>query len=239
MFFDRYSSASISNYDTLLKEAVADLEEEHALDENGNLPSSVAQYYTFTFYDSANYLRYDVNEDVDEVGNLYASYDQSAYSEEIIYLEYDDEDTLRRFINYAASDVTVEADDPAADDDKDEDKEDKEPISTGDILLIVSSALLGIVLIFVVAMLLVRHFTGKRRRAPKANAAQDKRYRPSAKKEVKEETEEEENPFVKNRKAKEAEAAKDEADEDAEPAEEIEAPAEEGPAETEPDGDEE
>lgn len=239
VFFDRYSSASISNYDTLLKEAVADLEEEHALDENGNLPSSVAQYYTFTFYDSANYLRYDVNEDVDEVGNLYASYDQSAYSEEIIYLEYDDEDTLRRFINYAASDVTVEADDPAADDDKDEDKEDKEPISTGDILLIVSSALLGIVLIFVVAMLLVRHFTGKRRRSPKANAAQDKRYRPSAKKEVKEETEEEENPFVKNRKAKEAEEAKDEADEDAEPAEEIEAPAEEEPAETEPDGDEE
>ena len=171
--------------------------------------------------------------DVDEVGNLYASYDQSAYSEEIIYLEYDDEDTLRRFINYAASDVTVEADDPAADDDKDEDKEDKEPISTGDILLIVSSALLGLVLIFVVAMLLVRHFTGKRRRAPKANAAQDKRYRPSAKKEVKEETEEEENPFVKNRKAKEAEAAKSEAAEDSA---ESEVAAEE---ETEPDGDEE
>ncbi len=81
-------------------------------------------------------------------------------------------------------------------------------------------------MIFVVAMLLVRHFTGKRRRSPKANAAQDKRYRPSARKEVKEETEEEEE-------------AKDEADEDAEPAEEIEAPAEEEPAETEPDGDEE
>lgn len=257
VFFDRYSSTSISNYDTLVKEAVAELEETYKNELDGeNLPSKVAQYYTFTYYDSVNYLRYDVNEDVDEVGNLYASYDQSNYSEELIYLahdEYEEEGdelptTLRRFINYAASDVTVEADTPADDDDNDTDDSDKEPISTGDILLIVSSALLGIVLLVVIVLLLVRHFTGKRRKATKATAVQDKRYRPSAKKAPKED-EEEENPFVKNRKAKEA-AEQEKAEETPveEPAEEPETPAEEpveeAPAEeteepSEPNGDEE
>ncbi len=266
VFFDRYSSSSISNYDTLVKEAVAELEETYKdILDGDNLPSTVAQYYTFTYYDSVNYLRYDVNEDKDEVGNLYASYDQSNYSEELIYLAHDEYEkegdelptTMRRFINYAASDVTVEADTPAADDDNNTDDDKKEPISTGDILLIVSSALLGIVLIVVVILLLVRHFTGKRRKTAKAAAVQDKRYRPAAKKETPKEDEEEENPFVKNRKAKEAaEEAEKEAEPVEEPAEEpaeepeapaeepVEEPTEEAPAEetaepSEPNGDEE
>ena len=44
---------------------------------------------------------------------------------------------------------------------------------------------------------------------------------------------------MKNRKAKEAEEAKDEATKTPNPLEEIESPAEEEPAETKPDGDEE
>lgn len=249
VFFDRYSSSSISNYDALLSEAVADLEDETDLDENGNLPNSLAYYYTFTYYDSVNYLRYDVNEDTDEIGNLYASYDQSTYSEELISLIYNDENGDRtgtpsyiRFLNYAASDVTVAPDTPAEDDGGDDTP--SEPISTGDLLLILSSALLAVVLIFAIVMLAVRHFAGKRRRAPRQAAVKDNRYRPAAKKAEPEE--EEENPFVRNRKAKEEKAQAEEAETPStppadEPAEETAEPetadgaAEDAPAEPEAD----
>lgn len=239
VFFDRYSSKTISNYDTLLGDAVADLEDEaDKLGEDGKLKTDYAYYYTFTFYDSVNYLRYDVNEDADGVGNLYASYDQSAYSEEIVSLVYNDEDGSRtgtpsyiRFLSYAASDVTVTPDTPAADDEEEEEPE-SDPVSTGDILLIVSSALLGVVVIFVIVMLLIRHFAGKHRRAARIAPAEDKRYKPSAKKKAADdETEETENPFVKNRKEKEAKerakAAKAEKEPEATPA-----PAEEPATET-------
>lgn len=229
VFFDRYSSSTISNYDTLLEEAVDNLKAATDTEINENLSKDYAYYYTFTYYDSVNYLRYDVNEDADEAGNPYASYDQSAYSEQLISLKYDDlsgesvAPSKIRFLNYAASDVTVEPDNlGGADEEPAEDDGDNE-ISTGDILLIISSALLGVVLVFVIVLLLVRRFTDKRRRATRAaTTVEDKRYKPSRKKEAANAEEEEENPFVKNRKAKEAaETAK---------AEEPEAPAEE-PAE--------
>ncbi len=247
VFFDRYSSSSISNYDTLLADAVADLEDDDGMNlgENGNLPEEYAQYYTFTFYDSVNYLRYDVNEDEDEVGNLYASYDQSAYSESLIYLKYNDADGSRtgtpsyiRFLDYGASDVTVTPDTPAEDDDNEE-EDDSDPISTGDILLIVSSALLGFVLIFAIVMLTIRHFAEKRRRTTaKKTTVKDNRYKPSAKKAEPVEAEEE-NPFVKNRKEKEAaeQAKAEEAEKEPEPAsaEEAAEPAETEDVEAQPD----
>ena len=242
VFFDRYTASSISNYDTLLKDAVADLEDDDdmALEDNGNLPEEYAYYYTFTYYDSINYLRYDVNEDEDGVGNLYASYDQSTYSEELIYLVYDDADGERtgspsyiRFINYSTIDKTVTPDSPAADNNTGSNESDREPISTGDILIIVSSSLLGVIIIFVIIMLIIRRLASKRRRTSRPAAVKDLRYKPAKKKapEAEPETEEEENPFVKNRKAKEAKAEAEAPAEEAE--EETEAPAEEPAEETE------
>lgn len=241
VFFDRYASTSISNYDSLLDEAVADLSDEdgNTLD-NGNLIKDYAMYYTFTYYDSVNYLRYDVNEDEDKVGNLYASYDQSAYSEEIVYLIYNDTDGSRtgspsyiRFLNYAASDVTVTPDSPDDGGSSTPDKTEKEPISTGDILLIISSLILGVVIIFVIVMLVIRHIRDKRKKTAKAGPVRDLRYRPTKKKEPEVESvpeEEEENIFVKNRKAKEA--AKKAAEAEEQPVEEpAEEPVEEAPVE--------
>ena len=242
VFFDRYTATSISNYDTLLKEAVADLEDEADKVENDKLKEDYAYYYTFTFYDSLNYLRYDVNEDEDGVGNLYESYDQSTYSEEIIYLKYDDEKGDRtgspayiRFINYATVDTTVEPDTPATDNGSDSDHNHKEPISTGNILLIVSSSLLGVVIILVIVLLIVRKLADKRRRTTRTAPVRDLRYRPTQKKKPEpqpeaEEAEEEENPFVKNRKAKEA-AEQEKAEEATEEAEPVEPAPEETPAE--------
>ena len=249
VFFDRYTATSISNYDTLLKEAVADLEDEADKVENDKLTEDYAYYYTFTFYDSVNYLRYDVNEDEDGVGNRYESYDQSTYSEELIYLKYDDEDGERtgspayiRFINYATVDTVVEPDSPDADNGSNSNNSDREPISTGNILLIISSALLGIVIILVIVLLIVRKLADKRRKTTRTAPVRDLRYRPTQKKKAEPEPEveeEEENPFVKNRKAKEAaeetkteepvnEPEPVEPAEDAEPTEE---PAPEQPAE--------
>ena len=239
VFFDRYSSTSVSNYDTLIQDAVRDLEDEegNTLD-NGNLIPKYAMYYTFTYYDSVNYLRYDVDEDEDGVGNLYASYDQSSYSEDLVYLIYNDENGDRtgspayiRFLNYAISDVTVTPDTPSNNDTTDTDKTEREPVSTGDILLIVSSSLLGVVIIFVIVMLVIRHLNDKRRRTVKAGPVKDLRYRPTKKKpEPEPESEpeaEEENPFVKNRKAKEAAKKAEEAEAPAEEPVEEPAPAEE------------
>ncbi len=245
IFFDRYSSASTSNYDKLIEEAVADLEDDTdiTLGDNGNLPESLARYYTYTYYDWANYLRYDETEDADGAGNPYESYKQSDNKEDIVYLIYNDEDGARtgspsytHFVSYAAINdepekaTEEEEEEPAeGEEGEGEETEEENAISTGDILLIVSSALLGVVLILVIVLLLVRHFLGKRRKRDRVKPVKDSRYRPSKKEEPKEESEEE-NPFVKNRKEKEKAAKKQEESKE-EPVEETPAVEEPTPAE--------
>ena len=176
-FFDRYVSESTSNYDAVLSEAVTNLKEKNNVAPDENLGEDVALYYTFTFYDSASYTRYDATLDEDELGNPYGSYKQSSHEEQLIALKYSDGGDLTGapvsalFLDYAATEVTVEQDDLGNNNDDDSDDEDsKEPLSTGDILLIVSSSLLGVVLIFAIVAIVVRRVLAKRKKSVKVRS---------------------------------------------------------------------
>lgn len=195
VFFDNYASATTSNYDELLKlakdEIRAELNEGKTAGDEGylgakdNLPKEYALYYTFTFYDSISYLRYDVNEDEDEIGNRYASYKQSGYDEQIVYLNFNDvtgkmtgAPSCSFFLDYTAIDTTVTPDETNDSDTDDGEDDTSEPVSTGDILLIVSSGLLAVVLLAVIAIMIVRHFRKKHPRIEKkAKPVKDKRIK--------------------------------------------------------------
>jgi len=129
-----------------------------------------ASYYTFTYYDSADYLRYDENADPtnnyilyekssDDPGNLYSGYTQSEQSETLIYLSYQSGDEYTTFVNYTAIDTAVSADSTIDDDDDDEDTE-----FDYSILLMIISIVLSAVLIFTMLALLVRRIIKRRRR---------------------------------------------------------------------------
>ena len=173
-FFDSYASTDVSDsYADILAEKVDDLKENSANlvdpeDPESDLLSSLAAYYTFTFYDSKEYLRYDATTDEEGLGDPYGSYDQSAYSEDIAWLRYDEGSERTLFVNYSLAEVTVEQDDLGSSDDG-HDHED-ETTATGDtnVWMIISSAILAFALIFVVLLIIVRRVTEKVKRAKAA-----------------------------------------------------------------------
>ena len=160
-FFDSYASTSVTDdYTSLLDEKIDDLKEDSANlvdpeDPTSNLVSSLAGYYTFTFYDAKDYLRYDATEDEDELGNPYGSYTQSSYSEDVAWLNYSADGEASLFLNYAASEVTVEQDDLSSTDDDSTDTTTTTDSETN-IWLIISSAILAIALIAVALLIIIR-----------------------------------------------------------------------------------
>ena len=160
VFFDNYTSTDVSeNYDALLTEAVDDLKKAHDVATDEDLPEEYALYYTYTFYDAKDFLRYDKSLDEDELGDPYGSYAQSAYSEGIAWLKADGADEKALYLDYALSDVTVEADDLTSDDDTTE----EEDTTNGDtnVWLIISSGVLAFALVFAVVAIIVRRLHKK------------------------------------------------------------------------------
>ncbi len=180
--FDSVNPSSLSDsYDGLLEEVIDKLDKAdngvslddetgRLLKEDGSVYEN-AMYYTYTFYDSADYLRYDEYADPandyilyenesDDPGNLYSSYQQSAQEEQLAYLYYEDEASYLTFVNYTSIDTGVTAETPVTDADEDEDEE----ISTDTVLMIIS-LILSIVLVFTMICLIVRRIVQHYRRA--------------------------------------------------------------------------
>lgn len=186
VIFDNYINEDVSgDYTTLLNEAVSALKKSNSLSDKENLDKAYALYYTFTFYDADFYLRYDVNEDEDELGNPYGSYTQSSYEEQLVYLRVNDKDgSLLNagsfygvFLDYTATDVTVTADDLGSDDTT---EDDTTTLSDTNIWLLISSGILAVVLLFVIVLVIIqrlrKHYGKKSKK--KAKPVKDKRYRP-------------------------------------------------------------
>lgn len=182
VIFDNYNNATASNFSTLLNEAVDSLKSANGIAKDENLPAELAHYYTFTFYDSVNYLRYDVNEDEDNLGNPHGSYTQSNYSESIVYLLYEDLDgkltgtgapSHSVFLNYSVADVTVTEDDLGSADDDEDDDHDHDENETNVALLITSGIVAGILLlvILIIAIRRLVSFLKKRKQSAKATKA--------------------------------------------------------------------
>ncbi len=172
VFFDNYVNATTSNYDTLLDEAVSALKDKNSLGAEDNLDSAVATYYTFTFYDSIDYVRYDATTDEEGLGNPYGSYTQSSNSEKLVYLTYDDMSgdvgfpMKSVFIDYSATDYTPTADDLGEDDTDDTD--DTTTTAGTNIWLVLASASLAFVTLFAVGAVFIRKWLKKHPKKVKA-----------------------------------------------------------------------
>lgn len=181
VIFDNYNNATASSYDTLLNEAVATLKKANNVAKDDNLPANLASYYTFTFYDSIDYLRYDINEDEDNLGNPYGSYTQSSYSESIVYLLYEDLDgklsgtgtpSQTVYFDYAVGDVTVTQDDLGSAD-EDEDEDDTINDSDMNLPLLITSCIVAGILVLVILIIVIRRlvsFLQTRKKNAKAKA---------------------------------------------------------------------
>ena len=177
-FFDNYTSTDVSdNYDALLSETVDDLKDAHNVATDENLPSDYALYYTYTFYDAKDFLRYDKSLDEEELGNPYGSYKQSAYSEGIAWLLSEADEGTTLFLDFAATDVTVEADDLTSDDDTTTDT-DETPAGETNVWLIISSGVLAFALVFAIVAIIVRRVHKKIGKNAKVKPAKDTRIKP-------------------------------------------------------------
>lgn len=177
-FFDNYTSTDVSsNYDALLSETVDDLKNAHNVATDENLPSDYALYYTYTFYDAKDFLRYDKSLDEEELGNPYGSYKQSAYSEGIAWLLSETDEGTTLFLDFAATDVTVEADDLTSDDDTTTDT-DETPAGETNVWLIISSGVLAFALVFAIVAIIVRRVHKKIGKNAKVKPAKDTRIKP-------------------------------------------------------------
>lgn len=194
VFFDNYSSSSASsNYSDLLEENIEaikdklnegkDINDPDYLGADDNLPEEYALYYTFTFYDSVNYVRYDETTDEDEVGNPWGSYLQSSNSEQLVTLFYRDtseenSESYNFFLDYSAIDMTVSPDDLSSDEEPEETEPTDQTTATDtNIWLLFASGILAVVLVLVIIIVIVRKLFEKRNKRTKIKPAKDKRVR--------------------------------------------------------------
>ena len=197
VFFDNYSSADASsNFTTLRDEAVQakknklnenkEMGSKDYLGRNDPLPEEYAGYYTFTFFDSADYLRYDETTDEDGLGDPYYSYLQSSNEEQLVWLRYHEEAQKGQsardsfYLDYSASDVTVEREYPAQDGtDTDTDHTHDTGDESMNIWLLIASGSLAVVLLFAIGAVIVRRILKNRNKRTKIKAQKDKRIKPS------------------------------------------------------------
>lgn len=134
-----------------------------------------AFYYTFTLYDSANYVPFNANTAAD--GETGYDYTQSSYTETLAYFSYDITDggkvvSYNIFADYSAVDKDIDI--GTVTDDEEETTED-EPSYT--VWLLVSSIVLVVALLFTLLSLLVRDVIKRIRRKRGVKAQNKNMYR--------------------------------------------------------------
>ncbi len=180
VFFDRCKTETASNYDAMRDASVEALKDSLGVADDENLPetddngNALALYYTFTFFDSPEYLRYDETQDEEKLGDPWGSYEQSSHTEQLMWLLCNDEDgtllgtgmpSVTVFMSYGENEVTVTPDDLGSTDDStdtDTDTDDNSGLNNGgNIWLLLSSILLAAALIFAVCVLAFRRLWKK------------------------------------------------------------------------------
>lgn len=177
-------SADSTSYTNILKENIEKAQGDMTDDEFRAAYGDIA-YTTFSFFDSAKFLRYDESLDKEEVGNSYDDYDSTTYTEELAYFSYTDSSLSRTsvFVNYSAIDVEVAVDE---DHDHDHDDDDSDDDDSGEsetnIWLLISSLALAVVLLIAIVSLIVQRAM---RRYRKKHPVAERLQKAKAKKEKK------------------------------------------------------
>ena len=113
---------------------------------------------TFSFYDSAKFLRYNESLDENKVGNQYDDYDSTTYTTSVAYMRYEHLTEKYKyyeiFTDYSTQDVVVETDKEDVEEDTSDDTTN-EATDMNPWLLISSIAVAG-VLIFAVTLIVIR-----------------------------------------------------------------------------------
>ncbi len=177
LFIDNYKNESTSDFDAIRSDRVSALADDpenlvDPADAESNLKEAYALYYTYSFFDSDRFVRYDKTQDETNLGSPWIDYVQSAYSEDIAWLKYETLDAEKGllgselFLDYAVSEVEVAEHvyDTGEDAEEEEEEADTGDSSTN-VWLIVSSALLAVVLIFAIVAVIVRKLYKKRNKA--------------------------------------------------------------------------
>ncbi len=143
-------------------------------DASGNFSGLIAEYEdevaeenkfssVFSYFDTANYLRYNANLDENKIGNLYEdNYTPSANAEGVAYLKYETESEYTVFADYQYSEKAVAA--SAVEDDSDDATEDTEEEPETNIWLLVSSLVIALVLLIVIVLVVARKVAKKLRK---------------------------------------------------------------------------
>ncbi len=127
----------------------------------------------FSYFDTANYLRYDASLDENNIGNLYEeNYTPSANTEGVVYLSYVDGNEHNVFADYQYSEKAVTA--AAADEDTDTDDSSDEEAAETNIWLLASSLSIAAVLILAVASIVIRKLVVKARKNKANNPKKSK-----------------------------------------------------------------
>ena len=137
----------------------------------------------FSYFDTANHVRYDATLDTNKVGNAYEDYDATSYEASIAFLAYQDGKNYTFFADYSVSDQTVaakvETDDSTTEDSSEEEETDNEL----NIWLLASSIAVAGVLVLAVASIIVRKVIENYKKKHGAKARKTvKEKKPAAKK---------------------------------------------------------
>lgn len=119
-----------------------------------------AMYYTYSLFDDAGYIPF--NADTAEEGETGYDYSADDYTETLVYLNYRDNsnNTLNVFVDYSATDVTVDKGTSSITDDD----EEETTTSNTNVWLLVASIVLAVALIFTLISMFIRDLLSKRRR---------------------------------------------------------------------------
>ncbi len=215
VFFDRCSTSTVSNYDDVLRSVVEARKEQLNAGKNpgdngyvgakDNLPDAL--YYTFTFFDSPDYLRYDTTLDEEELGNPWGSYEQSSKTESLAWLSFADADgtllgaapSAYVFLDYSVNEVTVTPDELGTEDtDTDTDTDTTAPAGDANIWLLLSSILLAVALVFAIVMVIGRRLYKKYHKTT-VKVEKPKKVRKAKKEKPQEEPAEEKEPVSEER----------------------------------------
>ncbi len=120
-------------------------------------------YGVFSYFDTANYLRYNANLDENKIGNLYEdNYTPTANEEGIAYLRRDTATLLEVFADYQYSEKAVTA--SSVEEDKPDDEVTADDDNETNVWLLVSSLSVAGILILVVLSIVIRKTAKKIRR---------------------------------------------------------------------------
>ena len=117
----------------------------------------VAEYYTFSWYDSAQYVPFNL--ETAEAGQTGYDYKASSYSESLIYFKAHDlsDDSYNVFVDYSAVDQTIDLAHDHDDDDDGHDHGSENNTEGQSGWLLITSIILFVVLVFVLVAMLIRY----------------------------------------------------------------------------------